>query len=214
MADLVERVKQTIARHRLIAAAETLVVGVSGGADSLVLLHVLICLREPLGLRLHTATLDHGMRGAAGAADAEFVRQIAGEWGVPVTVGRADIPALAAQLRMNPEEAARQVRYAFLIQVARHASAPKIAVAHHRDDQAETVLMHLIRGSGLSGLRGMLPATPLDEYHLPPDIPIIFDPPLAGDPPREGARPVLVRPLLDISRAEIDAYAAAHRLQP
>jgi tRNA(Ile)-lysidine synthetase-like protein len=214
MSELVERVQQAITRHRLIAPGETLLVGVSGGADSLVLLHVLMRLREPLGLRLHAATLDHGMRGAAGAADAEFVRQIAGEWGVPVTVGRADVPALAAQLRMNPEEAARQVRYGFLIRAAGHAHASKIAVAHHRDDQAETVLMHLIRGSGLNGLRGMLPATPLDAYRLPPDIPITFDPPLAGDPHREETRPVLVRPLLDIARAEIDAYAAAHHLQP
>jgi tRNA(Ile)-lysidine synthase len=214
MADLVERVKQAIARHRLILPGETVVVGVSGGADSLALLHALVRLREPLGLRLHAATLDHGMRGAAGAADAGFVRQIAGEWGVPVTVGRADVPALAAQLHLNPEEAARQVRYAFLIRVADRARAPKIAVGHHRDDQAETVLMHLIRGSGLSGLRGMLPATSLDTYHLPPEIPIAFDPPLAGDPVPETTRPVLIRPLLDISRAEIDAYAAAHHLQP
>jgi tRNA(Ile)-lysidine synthase len=214
MADLVERVERTVARHRLITPGETVVVGVSGGVDSLVLLHVLIRLREPFGLTLFAATLDHGMRGAAGAADAEFVRQIAGEWGVAVMVGRADVPALAARLHLNPEEAARQVRYSFLIRVAEHTRASKIAVGHHRDDQAETVLMHLIRGSGLSGLRGMLPATPLDEVHLPPDIPIAFEPPLAGDPVRDSTRPVLVRPLLEVSRAEIDAYATEHHLRP
>jgi tRNA(Ile)-lysidine synthase len=206
---LLARVEQAIARHALMKPGETVVVGVSGGPDSLVLLHVL----HRLGRwRLHVATLDHGMRGAAGAADAEFVRLTAAAWGLPVTACRADVPALVRAGKLNPEEAARQARYVFLQRVAQHVGAAKIAVGHHQDDQAETVLMHLIRGSGLDGLRGMLPSAPLER--LPQDMPVAFDPPLVGAPAAPDSWPVVVRPLLDVSRAEIDAYAAEHDLKP
>jgi tRNA(Ile)-lysidine synthase len=206
---LLARVEQTIARHALMKPGEAVVVGVSGGPDSLALLHVL----HRLGRwRLHVATLDHGIRGAAGAADAESVRQTAAAWGLPVTVGRADIPALVRAGKLNAEAAARQVRYVFLQRVARHVGAARIAVGHHQDDQAETVLMHLIRGSGLDGLRGMLPAAPLEAFGE--DVPIAFDPPLAGLAAAPDGWPVVVRPLLDVSRAEIEAYIAEHDLHP
>jgi tRNA(Ile)-lysidine synthase len=209
VSSLLARVEQAVARHALMEPGETVVVGVSGGPDSLVLLHVL----KRLGRwRLHVATLDHGMRGAAGAADAEFVRQTAAAWGLPVTVCRADVPALVRVGKLNPEEAARLARYVFLQRVAQQVGAAKIAVGHHQDDQAETVLMHLIRGSGLDGLRGMLPAAPLER--LSQDLPVAFDPPLVKAPAAPDTWPVVVRPLLDVSRAEIDAYAAEHGLQP
>ena len=214
MTDLVARVARALDQDALVAAGDTVLVAVSGGADSLVLLHVLVRLCAVLGLRLHVATLDHGLRGAAGADDAAFVRQTAQSWGIPVTVGRADVYAQAAQHRLSLEEAARQVRYAFLLRVARHYGAGCVAVAHNRDDQAETVLMHLIRGSGLSGLRGMLPAVPLDAYHLLEDAPMVYDPPLADDPADPALWPVVVRPLLAIPRTDIDTYAAAHDLAP
>jgi tRNA(Ile)-lysidine synthase len=209
---LARTVASTVARHGLFAPGERVVVAVSGGADSLVLLDVL---RARPDLRLHVATLDHGIRGAAGAADADFVCGMAQAWGLPVRVGRADVPAVAAAHHMSLEEAARQVRYVFLRRVACHTGAARIATGHHQDDQAETVLMHLIRGSGLDGLRGMLPVTPLDDYHLPPDVTITCDPPLPEHPPEGTASgPLLVRPLLDVPRAAIDAYAAVHDLHP
>jgi len=210
--DLAEQVAGFITRERLLAPGTTVVVGVSGGADSLVLLHVLVQLRERMDLTVVAATLDHGLRGAAGAEDAAFVRQTADEWRVRVITGRADVAALAAARRLNVEEAARQVRYTFLLRAARQVGADTVAVGHNRDDQAETVLMHLIRGSGLSGLRGMLPRLLLSEYHLLPDAEIVVDPPgEAADPARW---PWLVRPLLDTPRRAIDAYAAAHALRP
>ncbi len=214
MTDLVGRVARRIDRDALVTPGDTLLVAVSGGADSLVLLHVLTQLREALALRLHVATLDHGLRGTVGADDAAFVRQTAESWGISVTVGRADVRAQAGQRHLSLEEAARQVRYAFLLRVARHIGAWRVAVAHNRDDQAETVLMHLIRGSGLSGLRGMLPATPLDAYHLLEDAPVLCDPPLSDDPADAALWPVLVRPLLTIPRTDIDTYAATHELTP
>lgn len=212
MSDLLPLVTAAIARDGLIAPGATVVVGVSGGADSLTLLHLLVRLRDELDLTLIAATLDHGLRGAAGAADAEFSRQTAEAWGVPAIVGRADVPALAAARRLNVEEAARQVRYTFLLHAARQVGAETVAVGHHRDDQAETVLMHLIRGSGLSGLRGMLPRLRLSDYHLLPDAPITLEP--SAKPATPDRWPWLVRPLLDVPRAAIDAYAEAHGFQP
>ncbi len=170
----------------------TLVVGVSGGADSLALLHALAALRKRLRITLHAATLDHGLRGSAGAEDAAYVVALAAKWNVPVTTGAANVPMLAVQGQMGIEEAARQARYAFLAGVARAHGADRVAVAHHADDQAETVLMHLLRGAGITGLGGMRVLAPLPG-----------DPELA-----------LVRPLLGVTRARIDAYCAQHRIAP
>src|SRR5207237_6434784 len=135
--------------------AEPLMVGVSGGADSLALLHILCTLRGADAVRtLHVAHLDHGFRGEESAEDARFVGSIAEEWGLPCTVRRFDVPAYARSHRLSPEEAARRVRYAFLgVLAAQHGAA--VAVAHTADDQVETVLMNLLRGSGVSGLAGM-----------------------------------------------------------
>ncbi|MEB2287092.1 MAG: tRNA lysidine(34) synthetase TilS [Anaerolineae bacterium] len=214
MPDLLTRIAETIERHALCAPDDRVVVGVSGGADSLVLLHALLTLRERLGIALYVATLDHGLRGAAGAADADFVRRTALGWELPVAVGRADVARIARARRLGVEEAARQARYTFLLRVARQVGAARVAVGHQRDDQAETVLMHLLRGSGLSGLRGMLPATPLSDYHLLEDAVIVCDPPLDNLPAAPDAWPVLIRPLLDLSRREIDEYIAAQGLVP
>ncbi len=212
MVDVVEQVAAAIAREKLLEPGASVVVGVSGGADSLTLLHVLVRLRERLGLTVAAATLDHGLRGEAGASDAAFVRATAEAWGLRVIVGRADVRALARAQRLNIEEAARQARYTFLLRAARQLGAETVAVGHNRDDQVETVLMHLLRGSGLSGLRGMLLRLRLNTYHLLPDAPIAFDPP--EDPAAPPLWPWLVRPLLDVSRAAIDAYAAEHALNP
>ncbi|MCD4686203.1 MAG: tRNA lysidine(34) synthetase TilS [Anaerolineae bacterium] len=201
MGDLLARVRTFSDRHTLLPSGARIVVGVSGGADSLVLLHVLVQLRHEYDLMLHVATLDHGLRGDAGAADADFVRQTAETWDIPVTVERADVRAYAAAHGLGIEAAARAVRYAFLARVARTVGAELIAVGHTRDDQAETVLLHLLRGSGLAGLRGMLPCLPLSSH-------------TDDDASSRDAPLMLIRPLLDVSRAEIEAYAAAHDLQP
>lgn len=166
-----------------------LVVGVSGGPDSLALLHVLA---RALGVeRVIAAHLHHGLRPEA---DEEllFVVKTAVSWHIPIVVGKVDVPALAQANGWTIEEAARHARYRFLAETAVQEHTDFVAVAHHADDQAETVLLHLIRGSGLAGLRGMLPAAPL------PGVPEL----------------TLLRPLLAISRHDIEAYCAAHRLQP
>jgi tRNA(Ile)-lysidine synthase len=206
MATLLDQVRQTIEQNKLLSPGETVVVGVSGGPDSLCLLHLLCRLRADFSLSLHVAHLHHGLRGADADADARFVRDLAADWGLPCTVERIAVPALAEEHGLAFEEAARRARYSFLSRVASELGAQTIAVGHNADDQAETVLMHFIRGSGLAGLRGMLPKTPLSGYRLLdvqspdprfPDFPI----------------PILIRPLLDTPRADIEAYCDFYGLE-
>jgi tRNA(Ile)-lysidine synthetase-like protein len=166
MDDLLARVRQYAQRYRLFTPGETVVVGVSGGPDSLCLLHLLRRLAPELRLWLHVAHLHHGLRGDEADADAAFVAELADCWGLPCTVGRADVAALAHEIGLSLEEAARQARYRFLAGVAEAGGAATLAVGHNADDQAETVLMHFLRGSGVTGLRGMLPRTSLDDYRL------------------------------------------------
>ncbi len=187
-----------------------MIVGVSGGPDSICLLHVLLRLREEYRLRLHVAHLHHGARGAEADADAEFVAALAAEWGLPVTIEKQDVPALARAHRLAFEEAARRVRYTFLARVAGEISADKIAVGHNADDQAETVLMHFLRGAGPAGLRGMLPLTSLASYRL-------LDPflqSLTSNNQHPASSIQLIRPLLEVPRPEIERYCASQGLTP
>ncbi len=187
--------------ERFSLTGQHMVVGVSGGADSLCLLHLLHRAAASLSFTLTAATLDHALRGEDGAADAAYVEQIAHNWRIPVRRGLRDVPALARLHQLGLEEAARQARYGFLAQVARGTGASLIAVGHNADDQAETILLNLIRGSGLAGLAGMSPETPLSRQHL-----------LPTESPPVGVR--IIRPLLDVTREAIDAYNETHHLQP
>ncbi len=165
-----------------------LLVGVSGGADSLCLLDVL----HQLGYPLIVAHFDHGLRPES-AADAEQVQGEAEARGLPFVTDRQDVAALARAESFSIEEAARVARYGFLFEQARQHGAQGIAVAHTADDQVETVLMHLLRGAGLAGLKGMTYRVIHPEWDT--EIP-------------------LLRPLLGIWRSEIESWCAAHDLQP
>jgi tRNA(Ile)-lysidine synthase len=186
-----------------------LVVGVSGGADSLALAHVLIMLRESEAARsLHIAHLNHGFRGAEGEDDARFVAHIAREWGIPHTVAHFDVPAYARRHRLSPEDAARQVRYSFLAWLARKHSAT-VAVAHTADDQVETVLLNLLRGTGIGGLAGMpvVGQVPLPSPGHDPELAQL----VGDDPPREAR---VFRPLLGVWRVDTEQYCAQVGLHP
>ena len=156
---------------------------VSGGADSMCLLHLAVSLGAERGFTVLAAHYNHRLRGAESDRDEAFVRDWCGKNGVELHVGSGDVAARAARLGQGVEETARQMRYAFLNETARSLEADRIATAHNADDNAETLLLHLVRGSGLQGLTGIAP--------------------------RRGA---LVRPLLTTPRAEIEAYAAEHQL--
>jgi tRNA(Ile)-lysidine synthase len=203
--ELLDGVRSTIERNGLLSCGETVVVGVSGGPDSLCLLHVLLRLRDEYALHLHVAHLNHQLRGAEAEEDAAFVTRLAAEWGLPATVESRDVPALAKERKLAAEEAARQARYAFLGRVARAAGARKVAVGHNADDQVETICMHWLRGSGLAGLRGMQPVSRLEELRLEGE---------ELGPGEEENELLLIRPLLEVPRAAIEVYCAAHGLRP
>ncbi len=175
-------------RHALWTPGARLVVAVSGGADSLCLLGALLALRER-GHRLApgeliVAHLDHGLRGEESREDARYVQRLAADLGVPCVIEEANA-AYSTELRIGLEDWARRTRYVFLRRVAAEHQAERIVTGHTRDDQAETILLHWLRGSGLAGLRGMAP--------------------LRGD---------IARPLLDVTHEQTVAYCAAQGWQP
>lgn len=165
-----------------------LVVGVSGGPDSLALLHYLYELHCPLLV----ASFNHRLRPEA-EAEVNFVREFAESLGLAFVTDSTDVAAQAEANGLSIEAAARELRYRFLFRAAREAGAQAVAVGHTADDQAETVLMHFLRGTGLAGLKGMPPRVILPVFDA--EIP-------------------LVRPLLGWTRAETEAYCQKHQLQP
>ena len=171
-----------------------LLVAVSGGADSLALLHAL----HALGYPLVCATFNHQLRSEA-ADEVAYVRQIAQSLGISFVTDSADVAAYAGAEGLSTEEAARVLRYRFLFREARKVGAQAIATGHTADDQAETVLMHFLRGAGLAGLKGMLPRMVLPIFDIVP----------------EGSDEIpLVRPLLDWQRTDTEAYCRENGLSP
>jgi len=197
--ELATAIRHADTRHGLFAAGDTVVVGVSGGPDSVGLLSALLAYAPERALRLHVAHLNHTLRRDA-AEDAGHVVDLARRLGLPATVVARDVAAAATHLGRGVEDAARTVRYAFLAAVAAAVGAPVVAVAHTADDQAETVLLNLLRGTGLDGLRGMLPRSvfPLAPAEIDA-LEAVTRPVAVGWPPS------LVRPLLGIRRAEVRA---------
>jgi tRNA(Ile)-lysidine synthase len=206
--ELPRQVRDTIERHSLLCPGDTVVVGVSGGPDSLCLLHVLRRLAPEYGVALHAGHLNHAIRDAEADEDARYVEALCREWGVPCTLERVDVPALSRERGLALEEAARQARYAFLGRLARAVGGQTVAVAHQADDQTETVLMHLLRGAGLAGLRGMRPLSRMDELRLGEELAEDGD----DRPVTHGIR--LIRPLLEVPRADVEAYIEEHALKP
>jgi tRNA(Ile)-lysidine synthase len=178
------RVLRTIRKHDMLPRGARVLVALSGGPDSVALLHILRTLEARGELVVAGAAhFNHQLRGAEADADESFCRDLAAGTGIPFLAGRADVAARARESGRSLEDAARQARYEFLNEAADSAGADAIAVGHSLDDQAETFLLRLIRGAGPAGL--------------------------AGIRPRAGR---VVRPLLDISRAELRQYAAEHGL--
>jgi tRNA(Ile)-lysidine synthase len=192
ISNLVSRIREEVAARLAPLPSARLVLAVSGGPDSLCLADAVLAIASRRTLRPVIAHLDHGLRGEASAADADFVRAFAEARGVPCVVEQADVRAHAQEAKQSIEVAAREIRYRFLARVADTSQAPWVALAHHADDQAETVLLRLIRGTGLAGLRGMQSYSPL---------------PTAG-------HLTAARPLLRVLRRDIERYCDEQGLQP
>lgn len=152
---LEDLIRAAIARYGMLEPGDRVLVAVSGGQDSLALLHALHGLQGELGISLHVGHLHHGIRGEAADADAEFVEATCREWGVPFTGGRAEVPKLARERGLTLEQAGREARYQFLRETAAREGCRRIATGHTATDRAETVLMNILRGAGLEGLRGI-----------------------------------------------------------
>jgi len=161
MTILLDRVLRTIERHHMLASGDAVVVAVSGGADSMALLHLLEALRQDWRLTLQVAHLNHGLRPDA-EEDAEFVRASARRLAIPVTIEAADVRAIAAREKRSIEDAGRRARYEFFTQVASQVGARRIATAHTRDDQVETVVMRVAGGGPWEMLAGIPPVRRLD----------------------------------------------------
>ncbi|MGA9768125.1 MAG: tRNA lysidine(34) synthetase TilS [Blastocatellia bacterium] len=196
------RVRSFITRHAMFKDARGVVVGVSGGPDSVALLDMLARLREMptslFNLKLHVAHLDHRLRGRESARDAQFVRQMAARLGVSVSIEACDVRAEAESSRRGIEEVAREIRYDFLLRVARKVDCDRICTGHTMSDQAETFLMRLARGAGLRGLAAMRPVTKAHTF---------------GKDEGGAFHPLLVRPLLSITREEVEAYCKKRGLE-
>ncbi len=184
---LIREVREAIRRDQLFQPGELVLLGVSGGADSVCLTDVLCALSGELRISLAIVHVNHGIRKTAGR-DAAFVRALAEERGIPFYPEQVDVPSLKAQWHCSEEDAARRARYEAYRRVMERSGAYTLALAHHRDDQAETLLLHLCRGAGLRGMAGMAPIREM-EGAVPPAWRI-------------------VRPLLAVSRSEIEEYLA------
>jgi len=181
--DMLEKVKKTILEHKLITQGDKVLVALSGGADSVCLLVCLLALADALNLSVSAAHVNHGLRGQDADRDEEFVRSLCDERGVPLYVHRADVSQVAKERKVGLEEAGRYVRYSFFDDLMKEHGFDKIATAHHAGDAIETVLMRLMRGTGILGL--------------------------AGIPYQNGA---VIRPLLDTTRQEIEAFLEKQNL--
>jgi len=182
---LKEEVLKTIETYNLIEKNDKIVIGVSGGPDSICLLHVLYGLKEKLGIEIVVAHVNHMLRDVADL-ETEYVQNFCKKLGIECYVKKADILEISKTQKKGTEEVGRQVRYDFFEEVAKKTNSNKIATAHNSNDRAETVILNILRGSGLSGLKGIEPIRD-NKY---------------------------IRPLINTDRQDIENYCNDNKLEP
>jgi tRNA(Ile)-lysidine synthase len=175
--DLIKQVLNAICRHQMWQAGNRIGLGVSGGSDSVALLRILQVVSERQGIRLSVLHFNHGLRGADSEADEQFVAELAAEFGLPFFSGREDVAGVARARRWNLEDAGRRLRYGFFAAQVAEGRVDRVAVAHTADDQAETVLARVLRGTAPAGLAAIYPVNG-----------------------------TVVRPLLEVRRSELREY--------
>ena len=191
--DLTQRVLNLIREYNLAPENKPLPVAVSGGPDSVCLLHILSQLKKELNLDLYAVHLDHQLRGEESAADAQYVKELARQLNIPVIIENRNVLGYKTKYHLSLEEAARDVRYTFFAETAAKLGTDRVVVGHTQDDHIETILMHIIRGSGTRGLRGL---QPVSRWQLGSN------------------RITVIRPLLNITRTETQAYCRVNQLGP
>ncbi len=182
---MLTKVKALIDRSKMLSAGDKIVVACSGGPDSLALLHIFNGFCLEYNISVFAAHLDHMFRGLESAAEADFVVDFCQQHGIPCFHTAIDVPKFIKESGLSGSDAARVVRYQYLQSVTEKLGGAKIATGHHRDDQAETVLLHILRGAGSVGIRGIQPI----NHNI-------------------------IRPLLSVTRAEITAYCETYHLEP
>ena len=180
-----EQVYNCIKKYKLINEGDKLLIGVSGGPDSICLLHILNTLKKKIKFEIYVAHVNHMIREEANS-ETEYVQEFCENLGIECFVKKMDVQKYANKNKIGTEEAGRNIRYEFFDEVAKKVSANKIATAHNNNDKAETVLLNILRGSGLSGLKG-IEAIRDNKY---------------------------IRPLIETTRQDIEEYCDKHNLQP
>ena len=180
---LLTKVKDIIKKYQLLNTGDKVLVGVSGGPDSVALVHILKQLTTEYELQLHIAHLDHQLRGADSTADAQFVKKIATRLKIPLTSVSRDVKEYQKENSLSLEDAARQVRYDFFFDLLNKLNFDKLALGHHANDQTETIIMNFLRGAGLKGLGGIKP----DKDRI-------------------------IRPLIELKKEELKEYCLNHDL--
>ena len=181
-----EKVLSTINKHELIQKGDKIVVGLSGGPDSVCLLHILSRLKDKFDLEIYAAHLNHQIRGIEAQKDAFYISKLCEEMGITFFIKSINVPEYCEKNGVSIEEGARKLRYEMFYEVKNNTRSNKIAIGHNLNDQAETILMRMMRGTGLQGLKGI-------EYI------------------RDG---VIIRPILDIERNDIEEYCKQNNLNP
>ena len=181
---LVSKVRDTINKYNLIEYGDSIVVGVSGGPDSMTLLNILLKLKDEFNLKIYVAHINHGIRENA-IIDEEYVKEFCEKNRIELFVKHADVIKLSQNEKTGLEETGRNVRYTFFKEILKKTKSNKIAIAHNLNDKIETIIMNVIRGTGKTGLKGIEPK-----------------------------RDVYIRPLIEITRSEIEDYCNNEKLNP
>ncbi len=183
---MITKLRETIQKHNLLEKGDHVIVGVSGGPDSICLLYVLFDLKDEYQLDLSVVHINHMLRGKDADEDETYVKELCSKEGIPFYSYKINVREMGKRMSTGEEEAGRKARYDAFLEILKKTNADKIAIAQNMNDQAETLLMRLVRGSGLDGLAGI-------------------------DYKRDG---IIIRPLLDISREEIEQYCKDNNLKP
>jgi tRNA(Ile)-lysidine synthase len=183
---LIKKVTEYIEEHSMLQYGDKILVALSGGPDSICLLHMLEQLKETYNIQLYAAHVNHCLRGDESEGDEKYVKSFCDKVGIPLYIKRVDINKYAKEKNLSSETAGREVRYSFFKELMIQLNGNKVALAHNANDQAETLLMRIMRGTGIDGLKGILPV-------------------------RDN---IFIRPILCLNRSEIECYCEENNLKP